>query len=149
MIYTSKASTKVTSGLLREIAESSAQRNAQIGVTGLLLYGSGNYFQLIEGGQTAVKSLCRRIDQDTRHHGMQMLLEAPIGSRIFPQWNMGQLNLDEPELTDEDCWADFNHAVELSGSGRRTSRDQAIAWIRQFIEHHGSETQKKSCLTGS
>ncbi len=149
MIYTSRASTKVTHASLRAIVESSARRNARIGVTGLLLYGSGNYFQLVEGGETAVKALCRRIDQDNRHHGMRVVFEGSIAKRVFPQWQMGLLNLDDPGLTPADHWSELNQPAGLSRSDHQTSRDLVIAWVREFIEHHGSDTQMPTTLTGT
>lgn len=138
MIYTSVASTRVTGASLRALAEGSARRNERIGVTGLLLYGSGNYFQLIEGSQSTVKSLYRRISTDDRHHDVRLLFEAKIADRVFPDWHMGQLNLDEPGLNPADFWDHAGHPQSPTRSQEATARDQAIAWIRQFMEQVGA-----------
>ena len=148
MIYVSCASTKVTGHSLRDIADNSATRNSRIGVTGLLLYGSGNYFQIVEGGETAVKGLYRRIAQDSRHHNLRVLFESPISDRIFPQWQMGQLNLDEPGITPADYWTELEQPASLNRLDQPSSRDRAIAWVREFIEHH-SDSQKYPSLTGT
>lgn len=133
LIYTSKASTRVTKASLRKIAESSARRNERVGVTGLLLYGSGTYLQLLEGSQSTVKALYRRIEQDPRHHHARLLFESHISSRVFPDWHMGQLNLSASRVIPADTWTEFNNPFSDKRL-KNTPRNQAIAWVRAFIE---------------
>lgn len=140
MIYVSVASRKVTQGSLNLIAESSARRNARVGVTGLLLYGSGNYFQLIEGGASTVERLYRRIATDERHHQLRLVYQADISHRVFPDWNMGLLNLDEPGLVPADYWQVFSAQDEAQAGQAADPRAQAIGWVRRFMNHQsGSE----------
>lgn len=136
LIYVSRSTCKVSSESLGEIAKSSASRNEVIGVTGLLLYGSGKYFQLLEGGMTATRSLYRRISMDPRHEGFQMLFESPIPDRLFPDWHMGQLNLDDPDVNQTEFWSQAE-AKELDHIEGVSPHIKSLALIRGFIDHHG------------
>ena len=73
----------------------SETRNAARDVTGLLLYGRGNFMQLLEGESATVTRLYARIAQDRRHYDVRTLFSGPAQRRVFPTWNMGLVVLDE------------------------------------------------------
>jgi hypothetical protein len=61
---------------LIQLLETSRQNNAKIGVTGMLLYKDGNFMQLIEGPEEAVRALHAKISIDPRHRGLMTLLQG-------------------------------------------------------------------------
>jgi hypothetical protein len=94
--------------------------NAERGVTGLLLYREGCFYQVLEGNEFAVKKTFNDIEQDRRHRDVQILFKGESESREFPDWQMGFLNLDGIE------------ADALSGFSDFLSRD---AQPREFLEN--------------
>jgi hypothetical protein len=94
--------------------------NAERGVTGLLLYREGCFYQVLEGNEFAVKKTFNDIEQDRRHRDVQILFKGESESREFPDWQMGFLNLDGMEVD------------ALSGFSDFLSRD---AQPREFLEN--------------
>ena len=94
--------------------------NAERGVTGLLLYREGCFYQVLEGNEFAVNKTFHNIEQDPRHRDVQVLFKGESESREFPDWQMGFLNLDGIE------------ADALAGFSDFLSRD---AQPREFLEN--------------
>ena len=94
--------------------------NAERGVTGLLLYREGCFYQVLEGNEFAVNKTFNGIEQDPRHRDVQVLFKGESESREFPDWQMAFLNLDGIE------------ADTLAGFSDFLSRD---AQPREFLEN--------------
>lgn len=65
------------------------RRNAERGITGLLLYDTGSVFQLIEGFPEDVVRLYDKIVADPRHHFLARLIHHSACERAFGDWSMG------------------------------------------------------------
>lgn len=137
LIYTSRATTPVTMQSLKTLAETSARKNALVGTTGLLLYGSGNYFQVLEGNHSSIRILYERIIKDTRHSHHELLFHHKRPSRLFPDWNMGQLNLDNADMTGQSTWELISRTLARSENVDWQDGDPVVAWVREFMEHNG------------
>jgi hypothetical protein len=74
------------------------RRNAQRGITGLLLHHAGSVFQVIEGFPEDVVTLYEAIARDPRHHYIAQLIHQPITQRSFGDWSMGYGRVAGPEL---------------------------------------------------
>jgi hypothetical protein len=96
-VYVSSEVYKFTDAQLKDLLEVSRRKNNACGVTGLLLYLSGNFIQLLEGAKEDVLATRTRIAADTRHRGMNTLLEGPCEKRDFQDWSMGFERLESPE----------------------------------------------------
>jgi hypothetical protein len=86
--------------VLLELLEKSRKNNAKLGITGMLLYKDGEFMQVLEGEEKAVRSLSKRIAEDPRHTNFIILMDRVCTQREFPDWSMGFTNLDE--LTAQD-----------------------------------------------
>ena len=61
----------------------------RLGITGLLVYGQGIFFQWLEGPHDNVSQLLARISADPRHTNVVVLSqEDEIRDRLFPEWDM-------------------------------------------------------------
>lgn len=100
LIYISSGKKKFGAAELQEILEVSIRNNADVGVTGMLLYLDGNFLQLLEGEKADVEAIYDRIYRDTRHHGAIVLTRGDADRRLFPDWGMGLKMLD-PERDGE------------------------------------------------
>ena len=108
LLYRSVASAALTVGDVLDIFETSKRRNAQRGVTGLLLYTGvslgavetprptggplpddpspdgrvDQFVQWLEGPEDAVRELYGAISRDPRHHGCEVLLAGPSAELV-------------------------------------------------------------------
>ena len=98
LVYVSSASRLFSKEELVALMKVSAERNAKVGLTGLLLYKDGNIIQAIEGEEQAVRALFERIKKDPRHRGVIILAQEPIQERSFPRWGMGFRDLQSTSL---------------------------------------------------
>ena len=92
IVYRSIAKEGLSQADLKSILGASRRNNPAQGVTGLLVLRDGFFLQLLEGHETAVRSLVEKIKKDSRHTGFTVLAEVPGGERIFTQWSMGYLD---------------------------------------------------------
>jgi acylphosphatase len=94
IVYISSAVPLLSNADLTALLEQSRQKNAELEITGILLYRDGDVMQLLEGPEEAVKKLVQTIYADPRHRSVIQLLERKISHRTFPDWSMKFENLD-------------------------------------------------------
>jgi hypothetical protein len=89
-----------------EILAVSRRNNARRGITGALLYGEGQFGQVLEGPEGPVEEAFGIIAGDPRHAALRILARTSPACRAFEAWNMAyveDLDLIPPE---------FSHAGE-------------------------------------
>jgi hypothetical protein len=106
-VYVSSEAYRFTDAQLRDLLEVSRRKNDACAVTGLLLYLSGNFIQLLEGAKEDVLATRDRIAADNRHRGMNTVLEGPCEKRDFQDWSMGFERLESPEAETLPGYSDF------------------------------------------
>lgn len=97
LVYVSSATRLMTPAELRELLTVSRTNNAAAGISGMLLYKSGNFIQVLEGSKSAVESTFAKISRDTRHRGCLVLLRAQQEQRDFEEWSMGFYDMDSEQ----------------------------------------------------
>ena len=99
LVYLSAAAPSLKPGGIEDILSTSRTNNQRDQLTGMLLFRSGLFVQLLEGEKSAVQRLYdEKIKLDSRHHKLELLLEQTVDQRMFPHWAMGHKNIDEIEL---------------------------------------------------
>jgi hypothetical protein len=88
LAYRSVAVSEPTESDLRNLVEVSQARNKAYGLTGILLYERGTYFQWLEGPQESLGRVWRSIASDPRHRDVKVLRDEPIGDRVFEGWDL-------------------------------------------------------------
>lgn len=81
--------------------------NAERGVTGLLLYREGCFYQVLEGSESAVRQTFEDIQRDSRHKEVRVLFNGDTEAREFADWQMGFLNLDGVDIETLTGFSDF------------------------------------------
>ncbi|MDQ8184856.1 BLUF domain-containing protein [Pelagicoccus sp. SDUM812002] len=109
--YASSASTPFAKEDLISLLTKSRIKNQSGGITGLLLYKSGNFLQILEGESRIIKETLERIEADPRHRGFLTIFKRNIEEREFPDWSMAFRNLNDPET---DKIPGFNEFLNLS-----------------------------------
>jgi hypothetical protein len=95
-IYCSRATAGVDEAAVAHIIAAARRWNPARGITGLLVCGSGVFFQWIEGPRDNVTQLMDRIRADPRHEHVVMLSETEeVRERLFPEWDMELVSASE------------------------------------------------------
>ena len=94
-VYISKATKLLSSIELEELLEQARRRNAELSLTGILLYKDQSFMQLLEGPKDAVDIVLNSIREDSRHTRFMTILDEATELRSFKDWSMGFANLDE------------------------------------------------------
>ena len=128
LVYVSTVTDGVSSADIDDIISASHRNNSLVGITGILVLGSGIFFQWIEGPKVEVMRLVKLIETDRRHELMTILsTDEEIRERIFPSWDM--------ELVDAD------HIQEVLQDALETARDdRSVAALRLLLQKVSQNT---------
>jgi hypothetical protein len=89
LVYCSRSTVGMDKAALDKIIAAAKYHNPRFGITGLLVYGSGIFFQWLEGPRDNVTSLMKIISSDPRHSSVVVLSQDDeIQDRLFPNWDM-------------------------------------------------------------
>lgn len=114
---------------LDRLLEASRRNNHALGLTGLLLYRDGDFMQILEGEEDAVRRVYARVLADPRHQHVVMLDESPIIKRSFGEWSMGFRRLSDSDAPDG--FVDFmSEAFDSSKMADHSSR--ALKFMLHF-----------------
>ncbi|NOT25578.1 MAG: BLUF domain-containing protein [Acidobacteria bacterium] len=89
LAYSSAAARPLSAADLLDLLTRARKHNEMHGITGMLLYVDGAFFQVLEGNKDVLRALYEKIDRDTRHSNVLKLIEEPIDHRAFADWSMG------------------------------------------------------------
>lgn len=124
LVYVSSAVRPFSRSDLEDLLATSRENNARAGITGMLLYKDGNFMQVLEGEEGAVRALYDKIGKDPRHRGEITLREGFAQGRQFPGWTMGFRDLQSREVRDIPGYSEF---LNTPLTGREFSEDPTRA----------------------
>lgn len=93
-IYVSRASSPMPLEL-KDILAVSRKNNPVRGISGAMCFLDGVYLQFLEGEAVIVDALYQKIEKDSRHTDVKMLVHEPIAQRGYPKWSMALLTWNE------------------------------------------------------
>jgi hypothetical protein len=106
LVYVSKACIDPCGDAPREILKVATERNASLGVTGVLCFSGDHFAQLLEGEADALEQLMQSIRGDARHQVVrEWPVEAASGARWFAGWAMGYVYDERLEALVHDLFA--------------------------------------------
>lgn len=88
IIYLSQATRPLSDEELVQLLAQARHDNAQQGITGALVYGAGQFMQIIEGEEAKLAMLYAKLLQDGRHGQVFKFADKPIAQRSFAEWSM-------------------------------------------------------------
>ncbi|MEZ5741680.1 MAG: BLUF domain-containing protein [Burkholderiaceae bacterium] len=88
-IYASAATHQFEPDELGELLKAARSKNERLGLTGMLLYADGSFFQVLEGAPGIVDQVYARIEADPRHDRVTQIIRESIPQRAFAEWSMG------------------------------------------------------------
>lgn len=96
LLYTSRSAldeTRLTIGeQLDRIARQSAVRNAEVGITGVLLFVDDHFVQVLEGEPGQIEKTYELICCSFAHSDVKLVDLVPVKERLFGEWNMALLS---------------------------------------------------------
>lgn len=90
-LYVSRACYDFVPVALEDLHDAAKKRNAACGVTGILVYLGGRFFQYLEGSPESVAGLIEVIRDDPRHNLIHQVASWSLEERQFPDWSMNCL----------------------------------------------------------
>jgi hypothetical protein len=104
LVYCSRASPSMDDAAVADIIKAAQRDNPRQGITGLLVYGSGIFFQWLEGPRERVLALMGRLHNDSRHNNIVQLSDSEeVRERLFPDWAMELVDSDDIRNVLEDA----------------------------------------------
>ena len=125
-VYCSRAAAGVDDLEVGRIVESAQRRNQACGITGMMAFGSGVFFQWIEGPAAEVKKLIASLHGDSRHYDIVSLEQSEEErARLYPNWAMEKVEA-------EDIRAVLQDALESAED------ENNVATLKRILEHLAS-----------
>ena len=95
-VYCSRAAEGVDDIEVDRIVAWSQRRNVERDITGVLVFGSGVFFQWIEGPPVEVENLIASLHGDPRHRDIVSLDRSmEKRERLYPNWEMERVGADD------------------------------------------------------
>lgn len=128
LIYTSKATITFEENGLENLLVLARKKNAESGITGLLLFGSGHFIQVLEGTAKYVDKTFSSIEKDVRHTDIEMIFTGYASQRSYSGWDMASIPLWNP--CEDGTITQLSKTVWAKNSKTQESLDAG-----QFIKH--------------
>ncbi|UVO50131.1 BLUF domain-containing protein [Sphingomonas sp. SUN019] len=94
--YCSRAADGADDQEVGRIVELAQRSNLTHAITGVLVFGSGVFFQWIEGAPAQIENLIASLHRDPRHYDV-VALDRSEGKRerLYPNWEMERVEADD------------------------------------------------------
>ncbi|WBH15957.1 BLUF domain-containing protein [Sphingomonas radiodurans] len=103
-VYCSRAAEGVDEAEVHRLIEAAQRHNHDHGITGVLVFGSGVFFQWIEGPGAEVQKLIASLHGDPRHYDIVELDRSEDKrERLYPSWEMERVDADNIRAVLEDA----------------------------------------------
>ena len=113
IVYCSQAAQHMDKEALENIIATARRNNPRFGITGLLVFGSGIFFQWLEGPRDTVTSLFQMISADPRHSDVVLLTkEDEFRERLFPNWDMELVAAEDISAVLEDAMHEASDPIQ-------------------------------------
>jgi hypothetical protein len=118
VVYCSRAAADVDDAAVDRIIETARRCNRERDITGLLVFGSGIFFQWLEGPRDHVTQLMARLKTDPRHQNVVSLSESEeVRERLFCGWDMERVSPDDIRDVLEDALSTAENAQHAEALG--------------------------------
>ena len=128
LIYASKNKIEVDVDVgCGQIVAAATIRNAQLNLTGALIFTGTHFAQVLEGDPKNIDILMASVKRDPRHQMLSVVHQSPAAERLFPDWKMayqGPSRFVSRHVTDL-IEAEF-------GSNQRQATDWLVKLAREF-----------------
>lgn len=107
LTYTSVANHALSDAELETLLKQSRSNNADLDITGMMLYDRGRFVQMLEGKPEQVEELYNKICMDDRNSEHIVLEKSSVDNRVFDGWTMAFKRVTEQDRKSIDGYDDF------------------------------------------
>lgn len=132
LIYLSQATIPFNEDQLERLLVQARQFNQEHELTGILLYGNGQFLQVLEGDKATVHSLYARICEDPRHRDVTTYADKAIATRAFSDWRMAYQALPPEQFLEFAAYVSPRE-LQVERSGLSVSDTQLLQLLRTFV----------------
>ncbi|TVZ27320.1 FAD-dependent sensor of blue light [Gillisia sp. Hel_I_86] len=111
--YVSSVNPSLTEEKIQQVLNYSRNRNNENGITGILLYSDGNFFQVLEGKKELLESLFSRVKTDKRHQNVMVIFEKEVSLPKFDMYQSNFISLNS-RFPSENIALYFSHIDKLN-----------------------------------
>lgn len=133
LIYTSMAQSLLKEDMLEGILNSARKNNSAAGISGLLIYHDGCFFQVLEGDEKQVQQTYQRIKRDHRHSGCIVLADEAVPSRLFGSWKMAYQPFREMGMYERRQFIDLKALAGDVSAGALKDHPKTQAILMAFL----------------
>ena len=149
LIYASRSTECFHEHEIPDLLQQARIANAKQEITGMLLYISGSFLQVLEGKPEMVDAVFSRILKDNRHTEITLVAKESIPERAFEGWTMMHKTLDPVEagelIGEIDYFISPTQVTQLDFS--RAKKLLLAASLRWQIEHRTGKYRTLSSRT--
>lgn len=95
--YVSQVAEGLSPDDVEALTFTSSANNERLGITGVLVTCGGVFLKVLEGPPEEVERVYDRIVTDVRHRHPLLLSDERVEERMFPDWFMRRIDLDDDE----------------------------------------------------
>lgn len=114
---------------LNALYEKARENNSKFNITGILIYKSGNFLQVLEGEHKTVDNTFERIAADSRHKNIFKVINTPIDQRIFQDYNFGFTIINKKEEL-----KNLNDYLDWLKNADNILANEVISMVENFID---------------
>ena len=133
VIYLSASRQEMSLSRLDALLAVARRNNESAGVTGLLLFHDGSFFQVLEGPKDAVDRIFAAIEGDNRHSRVIILQRTACERRAFPDWSMGYVDAHALRPEQKANLIDLRSLVGREGPSTLSSSASVSGQINAFL----------------
>jgi hypothetical protein len=137
LIYLSQATVPFDESQLAYLLAKAREFNTRHRLTGILLYGNDQFFQVLEGEAATVHGLYDRICQDPRHRNVTTYADKAITGRSFADWHMAYQALPPQQFLEFAGYVSPG-ALQLERTGLSVADTQLLQLLRTFVLPEGA-----------
>ena len=132
IIYLSRATRSMSDDELASLLTQAREANATKNITGALVYGDGQFMQIIEGDEATLAMLYAKLLQDERHGQVFKFADKPIAQRSFADWSMAYRPVSTEQFTQ---LAGYMAPEELSlqAPGLSATDEMLLQMMKSFV----------------
>jgi hypothetical protein len=132
LIYLSRATEPFSDDDLQVLLAQARRNNSAQHITGMLVYGNGQFAQIIEGEQRVLEDLYNRLLLDPRHAQVTKFADKAIAARSFGEWSMAFQAASTAQLEGQPGYVALD-ALNLEPAGLSATDTQLLGMIASFV----------------
>lgn len=132
IIYLSRATQSMSDEELKTLLIQAREANARQDITGALVYGDGQFMQIIEGEEAALAMLYAKLLQDERHGQVFKFADKPIAQRSFADWSMAFRPVSAAQVAQLAGYL-TPEELNLQAPGLSATDDMLLQMMKSFV----------------